>query len=140
MGPRIFTAGQALVCTGGHGHEGTDTVECDGADGFRRGARAQIREGADLIKVMISGGIAGEHEAIDTPQLTEDEIAAVLETAHAWGRKVTAHAGPAPDHRDGGAAGARLRRARLPADARGERADGPARHRARAHAHRHPVR
>lgn len=95
-GPRIFTAGRALVCTGGHGHEGTDTLECDGADGFRRGARAQIREGADLIKVMISGGIAGEHENIDTPQLTEDEIAAVIETAHAWGRKVTAHAGPAP--------------------------------------------
>ena len=96
VGPRIFTAGQALVCTGGHGHEGTDTMECDGADGFRRGARTQIREGADLIKVMISGGIAGEHEAIDTPQLTPDEIAAVMETAHAWGRKVTAHAGPAP--------------------------------------------
>ena len=45
---------------------------------------------------MISGGIAGEHEKIDTPQLTEAEISAVIETAHAWGRKVTAHAGPAP--------------------------------------------
>ena len=44
---------------------------------------------------MISGGIAGEHEAIDTPQLSADEMAAVIETAHAWGRKVTAHAGPA---------------------------------------------
>jgi imidazolonepropionase-like amidohydrolase len=96
VGPRIFTAGRALVCTGGHGHEGTDTLECDGADDFRRGARAQISAGADLIKVMISGGIAGEHERIDTPQLTHDEIAAVIETAHAWGRKVTAHAGPAP--------------------------------------------
>jgi imidazolonepropionase-like amidohydrolase len=96
VGPRIFTAGRALVCTGGHGHEGTGTLQCDGADGFRRGARAQISAGADLIKVMISGGIAGEHEAIDTPQLTADEIAAVIETAHAWGRKVTAHAGPAP--------------------------------------------
>jgi imidazolonepropionase-like amidohydrolase len=95
-GPRIFTAGRALVCTGGHGHEGSDTLECDGADAFRRGTRAQIRAGADLIKVMISGGIAGEHERIDTPQLAEAEIAAVLETAHAWGRKVTAHAGPAP--------------------------------------------
>ncbi len=95
-GPRIFTAGQALVCTGGHGHASTDTVECDGADDFRRGTRAQIRAGADLIKVMISGGIAGEHEQISTPQLTEAEMAAVLETAHAWGRKVTAHAGPAP--------------------------------------------
>lgn len=96
VGPRIFTAGRALVCTGGHGHSGTDTLECDGADEFRRGARAQISAGADLIKVMISGGIAGEHERIDTPQLTQDEIAAVIETAHAWGRKVTAHAGPAP--------------------------------------------
>ncbi|MDG4766702.1 amidohydrolase family protein [Solwaraspora sp. WMMD406] len=95
-GPRIFTAGRALVCTGGHGHESTDTLECDGADGFRRGVRSQIKAGADLIKVMISGGIAGEHEAIHTRQLFPDEMAAVIDTAHAWGRKVTAHAGPAP--------------------------------------------
>ncbi|HLU75630.1 MAG TPA: amidohydrolase family protein [Nonomuraea sp.] len=94
-GPRIFTAGRALACTGGHGHAGSDTLECDGADGFRRGVRAQLKAGADLIKVMISGGIAGEHEAIDTPQLFADEMAAAIETAHAWGRKVTAHAGPA---------------------------------------------
>ncbi|MEV7967921.1 amidohydrolase family protein [Sphaerisporangium sp. NPDC088356] len=94
-GPRVFTAGRALVCTGGHGHDSTDTLECDGPDEFRRGVRAQIKAGADLIKVMISGGIAGEHERIDTPQLFADEMAAVLATAHAWGRKVTAHAGPA---------------------------------------------
>jgi imidazolonepropionase-like amidohydrolase len=94
-GPRIFTAGRALVCTGGHGHESSDTLECDGADGFRRGVRSQVRAGADLIKVMISGGIAGEHESIDTRQLTPDEIEAVISTAHSWGRKVTAHAGPA---------------------------------------------
>jgi len=96
IGPRIFTAGQALVCTGGHGSEGTDTLECDGPVGFRRGVREQVKVGADLIKVMISGGIAGEHEAIATPQLAADELEAVLETAHAWGKKVTAHAGPAP--------------------------------------------
>jgi imidazolonepropionase-like amidohydrolase len=95
-GPRIFTAGRALVCTGGHGHDGTDTLQCDGADDFRRGVRAQIAAGADLIKIMISGGIAGEHEQISTPQLTPDEIAAAIQTAHAWGRPVTAHAGPAP--------------------------------------------
>lgn len=95
-GPRIYTAGQALACTGGHGHLGADTVECDGADGFRRGVRSQIKAGADLIKVMISGGIAGQHEAISTPQLTREEMAAVIATAHDWGRKVTAHAGPAP--------------------------------------------
>ncbi len=94
-GPDIYTAGQALVCTGGHGHETDDTVECDGADDFTRGVRAQIKAGADLIKVMISGGIAGEHETISTPQLTRAEMDAVITTAHAWGRKVTAHAGPA---------------------------------------------
>ncbi|UFU03183.1 amidohydrolase family protein [Ruania suaedae] len=94
-GPRIFTAGHALCCTGGHGHD-SDGMEADGADGFTRATRAQLRAGADLIKVCISGGIAGEHESIDTPQLTDEEMAAVLRTAHDWGRKVTAHAGPAP--------------------------------------------
>lgn len=94
-GPRIFTAGRALCCTGGHGFDSDDTIECDGADAFTRGARSQIALGADLIKIMISGGIAGQHEQIDTPQLTRDEMAAVISTAHAWGRKVTAHAGPA---------------------------------------------
>src|SRR4051812_19634238 len=59
-GPRIFTAGRALVCTGGHGFAAAGTVEADGADGFRQATRAQLREGADLIKLMISGGIAGE--------------------------------------------------------------------------------
>ena len=95
VGPRIFTAGRALVCTGGHGFAAAGTVEADGVDGFRRAARAQLREGADLIKLMISGGIAGEHEGIDTPQLRPDELRAVTEVAHDWGRKVTAHAGPA---------------------------------------------
>jgi imidazolonepropionase-like amidohydrolase len=95
VGPRIFTAGRALVCTGGHGFASAGTVEADGVDGFRQATRAQLREGADLIKLMISGGIAGEHEGIDTPQLKPDELRAVTEVAHDWGRKVTAHAGPA---------------------------------------------
>ncbi|MBK0417491.1 amidohydrolase family protein [Leucobacter sp. CSA1] len=95
LGPDIYTAGQAIVCTGGHGHEGSDTLECDGPAGFARGVRTQIKAGADLIKVMISGGIAGEHEGIATPQLTDDEMRSVIGVAHAWGRKVTAHAGPA---------------------------------------------
>ncbi len=94
-GPRILTAGRALVCTGGHGHESSNTLECDGPDGFVRGTRAQIKAGADLIKVMISGGIAGLHETMDTVPLTPEELGATILTAHAWGRKVTAHAGPA---------------------------------------------
>jgi imidazolonepropionase-like amidohydrolase len=94
-GPRILSAGRALVCTGGHGHESSSALECDGPDGFVRGTRAQIKAGADLIKVMISGGIAGLNETMDTVPLTPDELEAVIFTAHAWGRKVTAHAGPA---------------------------------------------
>jgi imidazolonepropionase-like amidohydrolase len=93
-GPRIFTAGHALCCTGGHGWD-ADALEADGPDGFRRATREQLRAGADLIKVCISGGIAGEHERIDTPQLSDAELAAVIDTAHDWGRKVAAHAGPA---------------------------------------------
>lgn len=94
-GPRIYTAGKALCCTGGHGHDADDTIECDGADAIVRGVRSQVKLGADLIKLMISGGIAGEHEQITTPQLTREEMAAAISTAHAWGRRVTAHAGPA---------------------------------------------
>jgi imidazolonepropionase-like amidohydrolase len=94
-GPRIFSAGRALVCTGGHGHEASSSLECDGPEEFVRGTRAQIKAGADLIKVMISGGIAGMNEAMDNTPLSRDELAAVIFTAHAWGRKVTAHAGPA---------------------------------------------
>jgi imidazolonepropionase-like amidohydrolase len=94
-GPRVFTAGRALVCTGGHGHEAAFTLECDGADGFMRGTRTQISAGADLIKVMISGGIAGANETMETIPLTPGELEAVIVTAHNWRRKVTAHAGPA---------------------------------------------
>lgn len=96
QGPTIFTAGRALACTGGHGHSSDDTLECDGATGFTRGVRSQVAAGADLIKLMISGGIAGEHEGIATPQLTRSEMDAAIRTAHSWGRRVTAHAGPAP--------------------------------------------
>jgi len=94
-GPRIRSAGRALVCTGGHGHESSSALECDGPEEFVRGTRAQIKAGADLIKVMISGGIAGINETMDTALLTPEELGAVISTAHAWGRKVTAHAGPA---------------------------------------------
>ncbi len=96
VGPRMFTAGRPVCCTGGHGHGSSGGLECDGATGFRQGVRQQIRAGADLIKIMISGGISGQHEKIDTRQVTRDELEAAITTAHEWGRKITAHAGPAP--------------------------------------------
>lgn len=93
-GPRIFTAGQALSCTGGHG-SGGGALELDGPAEFARGVRRQVSMGADLIKVCISGGIGGVHEQIGHSQLTPEEIRSVTSVAHGWGRKVTAHAGPA---------------------------------------------
>ena len=93
-GPRIYTAGRPLSCTGGHGHTSSGALECDGATEFRRGVRQQVKAGADLIKIMISGGISGQHETITTRQVTVDELESAITTAHDWGKKVTAHAGP----------------------------------------------
>src|SRR6266536_2395798 len=88
------------IATGGHGHTRAGTIEADGADDFRKKVRMQLKAGADLIKICISGGIAGEHEAIRDAQLSKDEMRAVMETAHGSGKKVTAHAGPAGAIRD----------------------------------------
>lgn len=94
QGPRLYTAGQVIVSTGGHGYD-HGGLQADGADGFRRATRTQLGAGADLIKVVISGGIAGEHEEIKSKQITSEELRAVTSTAHGWNRIVTAHAGPA---------------------------------------------
>jgi len=93
-GPSIFTAGNPVMCTGGHGHNSPAAAQADGPAGFRKAVREQISAGADVIKVMLSGGIAGRFERIDTRQLREDELLAVLEVAHDWDKKVTAHVGP----------------------------------------------
>lgn len=95
-GPRIFTAGVPVMSTGGHAHEAFPGAGCSGPAEFRRAVRTQISAGADFVKLMLSGGIAGEYERIHTPQIAADELEAVLEVAHAWDRKVTAHAGPGP--------------------------------------------
>jgi imidazolonepropionase-like amidohydrolase len=93
-GPRVLSAGPLLISVGGHGWELPGSAEASGADGFRRLAREQLKHGADWLKISVSGGIAGENEAIADSQMTADEILAVTETAHARGRKVAAHAGP----------------------------------------------
>ncbi len=95
IGPRIRTAGQGLATRGGHGHGNGSVLECDDAAAFARAVQRQVDAGADLIKVMLSGGISGEHEDLSEAQLSSPEITAVIGTAHASGRKVTAHAGPA---------------------------------------------
>src|SRR5436190_1254872 len=92
-GPRIVSSGQAVIVTGGHGSSSEGCIEADGADGFRAATRAQLKAGADHIKLCITGGIAGEHEQIRDSQATYAEMEAAAEAAHNAGKKITAHAG-----------------------------------------------
>ena len=91
-GPRIYTAGELIAVTGGHG-SGRDGEGYDGPDEFRKATRQEIFAGADWIKIAISGGIADTHGAIAASTMTKEEMEAVIDTAHRHGVKVTAHSG-----------------------------------------------
>ncbi|HBQ49623.1 MAG TPA: Xaa-Pro dipeptidase, partial [Hyphomonas atlantica] len=65
---------------------------CNGADDCRRAVRQQIKEGADVIKITATGGVLSNTRAGLEQQFTDDELVAIVETAHSMGRKVTAHA------------------------------------------------
>ncbi len=102
VGPRLIVAGHPISATGGHGdaHGFREDVLalfkssaiCDGADDCRRAVRAEVKRGADVIKVTVTGGVLSETNAGTGQQLTDEELKAIVETAHALGRKVTAHA------------------------------------------------
>ncbi|MBI4278859.1 MAG: amidohydrolase family protein [Armatimonadetes bacterium] len=81
-GPRVFAAGRAIACTGGHTWWAVQ--EADGPEGVRRAVRDQIKVGADWIKIMASGEAEQEY--------TQDELRAAADEAHMHGRKITAHA------------------------------------------------
>ena len=104
-GPRMLVTVHALGATGGH---------CDDEDGFREGifghesgplegvingpvqARYAVRldhkYGADMIKVCASGGVLSANDDVDTPQLTQEELNAIVDEAHSLRRKTAAHA------------------------------------------------
>ncbi|MBT0670749.1 amidohydrolase family protein [Novosphingobium profundi] len=88
IGPRIKTAGEIIVPTGGHG-----SLETDGPYGFAHAAREQIKQGADWIKIAISGGIADTHGSIAAAPMTDEELSTLIEVAHRNGIPVTAHNG-----------------------------------------------
>ena len=107
-GPRLFISGRAIGPTGGHSDSrrrtdyGTSCGCCnamvhgmaiaDGADEVRKTVREQMRQGADHIKLMCSGGVASPYDPIDSLQFTVEEITAAVEEAHAFGRYTLAHA------------------------------------------------
>lgn len=88
--PILISAGRAVTATGGHGyHIG---IECDGVDEFIKGVRFTIKEGAEFVKVMMSGGVNSPGEEPGPPEVNIDEIEATVKEAHARGRKVAVHA------------------------------------------------
>lgn len=101
-GPKIIAAGYAITPTGGHGDVHGYRAEvlealpslgvCDGPADCRRAVRAQVKRGADVIKVTATGGVLSSTGTGTGMQFTQEELDAIAETAHALGRKVTAHA------------------------------------------------
>jgi imidazolonepropionase-like amidohydrolase len=90
--PRIVSAGRSISTTGGHG-SGFSARLADGADEFRRAAREELVAGANHIKIFITGGIAHAAESLAEPQMTVDEMQAVVAVARGKGTYVCAHAG-----------------------------------------------
>jgi len=102
-GPRIIAAGESISATGGHGDRRemrSDIADamlsaamCDGAEDCRRAVRSQYKLGADTIKVHATGGGADPNGRQDSaPEMFDDELRAVVDTAHSLGLKVGAHA------------------------------------------------
>lgn len=91
-GPRIFSAGESLMITGGHGAEKGVTYS-DGPYELIKAARREISAGASWVKILISGGIATNGGDISQALMTPEEINAVIDAAHRFGAKVAAHSG-----------------------------------------------
>ena len=104
-GPTIVAAGRAISITGGHGDGSNNTNRditevlrehatnlCNGADDCRRAVREQISQGADVIKFAATGGVNSNIAGGLNQQMFADEMKAIIDTAHMFGRKVAAHA------------------------------------------------
>jgi imidazolonepropionase-like amidohydrolase len=102
VGPRLLVATSSLGTTGGHcdnnfGRKGlfareTGEAVADGPDGLRAMVRRNIKYGADVIKVCATGGVLSLNGDVDSPQLTQAELDALIDEAHARKRRVAAHA------------------------------------------------
>lgn len=89
-GPRVLAAGQAISITGGHFHYGGNR-QADGPLEMRKAVREQVKAGADLIKVMMTGCVNFVKQNAGVVELTAEETAAVIEEAHRLGKKVATH-------------------------------------------------
>ena len=104
-GPTIVAAGRGISGTGGHADSSNNTSRevaalrraesphlCNGADDCRRAVREQISQGADVIKFTATGGVNSNVAGGLEQQMFDDEMKAIVDTGHLFGRKVAAHA------------------------------------------------
>lgn len=100
-GPRMFVSGYALGSTGGHADSHyapgvTCTAEehpiIDGPDSARKAARFNLKNGADFLKFMSTGGVMSKGTTLGAQQLCDDEIAAIIEIANLYGVHTATHA------------------------------------------------
>ncbi len=103
-GPRIFTAGKFIGSTGGHadptngfrwdlqGDPGAKDGIINSPDDAWKAVRQHYKDGADLLKIMPSGGVLDESSSAENAQMTVAEIEAVVAAAHDYGFSVAAHA------------------------------------------------
>ena len=103
--PRMLVAVRAIGATGGHcdptvGYRpdvfdkstGIESAIANGADAVRAAVRLDIKNGADVIKVCATGGVLSLNDDVNSPQLTQEELNALVDEAHARGRRAAAHA------------------------------------------------
>ena len=88
-GVRIVGCGRVLSITGGHGWP--MAIECDSVDEIRKAARLQLREGADFVKLMATGGMGTKGSVPNAPQLTEEQMRTAVEEAALVGKFTAAH-------------------------------------------------
>ncbi|MDT7525680.1 MULTISPECIES: amidohydrolase family protein [Pseudidiomarina] len=103
-GPRIYSAGKSIATTGGHADPTNGAKEglyeqptpadgvVDGPYDARKAVRARYQDGADLIKLTVTGGVLSVAKSGHNPQFMMDELREIVTTAKDYGMKVTVHA------------------------------------------------
>jgi imidazolonepropionase-like amidohydrolase len=89
-GPRMLVSGRLICMTGGHGWQ--IGQEANGPEEVRKAAREQIKVGADIVKLMATGGVMTPAVEPGSEQLTEAEMRAGVEEAHKAAKKTATHA------------------------------------------------
>src|SRR5205814_106166 len=104
VGPRMLVATYGIGATGGHfdptsgfrdmlfGHEPDFSQGiADGPDAIRKAVRFEVKNGADVIKAAVSGGVLSLADEVDTPQFTPAEVTALVDETHRLRKKVAVH-------------------------------------------------